>query len=282
VIIAPSILEARAQIADWRRQGASIALVPTMGFFHAGHQALMKKAAEKADKVIVSLFVNPTQFGPNEDLASYPRDPEGDRKKARESGVALLFCPSAETMYAADRQTTVDVSELSKGLCGAARPGHFRGVCTVVSKLLNIIQPDYAIFGEKDFQQLAIVKKLVDDLNFPTQIIGHPIVREPDGLAMSSRNAYLKDDERKVAVVLYRALCEVRKALEKGIRETSALKEMATGIIAEQPICSMDYFTIINEQDLAEVEKVDSRCRAIGAIYINNKVRLIDNTPLYG
>jgi len=211
--IISSVCEMAAAALQHKRQGVTTALVPTMGFFHAGHIALMKKAKTISEQVVVSLFVNPTQFGPQEDLSKYPRDLQRDTRMAEEAGVDILFTPSAEELYAKDFSTWVNVEGLSEHLCGQSRPGHFRGVATVVAKLFGIVQPDKAVFGQKDFQQLAIIRRMVRDLNMPVEIVAHETVREPDGLAMSSRNTYLSKEERREAVCLYEALCAARAAL---------------------------------------------------------------------
>jgi pantoate--beta-alanine ligase len=282
VIVESSIQKTREMIGRWRRQGDRVGLVPTMGYYHAGHCALMDRAKEFADRVVVSLFVNPTQFGPREDFAVYPRDFDGDCDKARAREVDLLFCPEVDAIYGPEDQTIVEVGTLSQGLCGAGRPGHFRGMTTVVTKLFNIIDPDYAIFGEKDFQQLAVVKRLVADLHLPLQIVGHPTVREEDGLAMSSRNVYLSEDERRAALVLYRALRTVQQEAQRTGFERPAGELRAIGwkMIAAEPLCSVEYFTIIDEKTLQERDRVTSGCRVIGAMQVGSRVRLIDNLAL--
>lgn len=282
MIVESSIRKTREMIGRWRRQGDRVCLVPTMGYYHAGHCALMDRARELADRVVVSLFVNPTQFGPSEDFAVYPRDLDGDCDKARARGVDLLFCPEVDAIYGPEDQTIVEVGPLSQGLCGAGRPGHFRGVTTVVSKLFNIVAPDLAVFGEKDFQQLAVVKRMVADLHLPLQVVGHPTVREEDGLAMSSRNVYLSEEERRAALVLYRALRAVQQeVLRTGFAmEATELREIGREMIAAEPLCSVEYFTIIDEETLQEHDRVDSGCRAIGAMQVGGRVRLIDNLAL--
>ena len=201
MIVCRSIAETREIIAGWHRESEVVGLVPTMGYFHDGHLELMRTSVTRTGKTVVSLFVNPTQFGPGEDLEVYPRDFDGDCAKAREVGVDLMFCPEPDDIYRTGHSTEVSVAGLAAGLCGADRPGHFTGVATVVTKLFNIVQPDYAFFGEKDFQQLRIIHQLTRDLDFPISVVGVPIVREDDGLAMSSRNAYLSDKERREALV---------------------------------------------------------------------------------
>ena len=269
-------------IKKWQKKDFSICLVPTMGFFHEGHIALMKKGRQIADKVIVSLFVNPTQFGPGEDLDKYPQDLEGDSRRAENAGVDLLFCPGISEIYQENHQATVQVPELAQGMCGLNRPEHFKGVTTVVSKLFNIVEPDMAVFGEKDFQQLAIIKKMVTDLNFPVEIIGHEIVREPDGLAMSSRNAYLEPNERSVATVLFKALDMIRKQVETSdtLLDSKPLLQSAEKLIHTYTECSVDYMTIVDPSTLKPKLRIDGECRVAGAIKINSRIRLIDNMSL--
>ncbi|MBE0583047.1 MAG: pantoate--beta-alanine ligase [Desulfofustis sp.] len=282
MIVEPSITRTRDVINRWRRQGERIGLVPTMGYYHAGHYALMKRARELADRVIVSLFVNPTQFGPSEDFGAYPRDLDGDCRKARDNGVDLLFCPEIAEMYGPGNQTIVEVGVLSQGLCGAGRPGHFRGVTTVVTKLFNIIQPDCAVFGEKDFQQLAVIRRMVTDLRLPVQIIGHPTVREPDGLAMSSRNAYLSIAERAAAPVLYRALEAMHQAAGAagGDCLVAELREIGRKMIAAEPLCAIEYLTIVDQETLQECDRLGPGSRTVGAMLVGGRVRLIDNLAL--
>ncbi len=253
-----------------------------MGYFHEGHIGLMKMARQIADKVVVSLFVNPTQFGPDEDLDKYPQDLEGDSGRAAAAGVDLLFCPGVSEIYGKNHQTTVEVPGLAQGMCGINRPEHFRGVTTVVSKLFNILEPDTAVFGEKDFQQLAIIRKMAADLNFPVNIIAHEIVREPDGLAMSSRNAYLNPQEREGAVVLFEALETIRKQVEQSITplDTKSLLDKAVQLIQSKEGCSVEYLTIVDSSTLQSKSKTEGECRVAGAIKINNRIRLIDNMPL--
>lgn len=283
MILAGSIKETREVVAAWRREGNVIGLVPTMGFFHDGHLELMRTSARKTDKTIVSLFVNPTQFGPGEDLDAYPRDFDGDCAKARQVGVDAMFCPQPQEIYRAGYKTEVSVADLAAGLCGADRPGHFNGVATVVAKLFNIVLPDYAFFGEKDFQQLRIIQQLTQDLDFAIQIVGVPIVREEDGLAMSSRNAYLSESERQEALVLYNALQLIRQRVlgGEGSIDADGLITMATEMIHKSKSCSLDYLSIVGEQSLQGLSEVRGRCRAMGAIRVNQRIRLIDNIPLY-
>jgi pantoate--beta-alanine ligase len=270
------------QVDEWRSQGLKIGLVPTMGFFHAGHLGLMRKAVSCCDKVITSLFVNPMQFGPNEDLDAYPRNFERDRLLAEKERVDILFFPDTRQMYGENFQTRITVEHLSQGLCGASRPGHFDGVATIVTKLFLAAKPHVAVFGQKDFQQLAIIRQLVEDLNFDIEIIGHPIVREADGLAMSSRNKYLNEQERKIAVCLYESICRAKLLFgQKGERLTSAeLESMVKSHIEQHPECRVDYARVVDTITLRPVDNCNKNSRLIMAVKINDKVRLLDNSPL--
>ena len=283
MIVVHTIEELKEVLARWRRSGSRIGLVPTMGYFHDGHLALMEQSVAQADKTVVSLFVNPTQFGPGEDLDVYPRDFEGDCLKARQSGVDLLFCPERDEIYRNGHKTDVSVRDLTRTLCGKSRPGHFTGVATVVAKLFNIVRPDKAYFGEKDFQQLRIIRQLAVDLNFDTEIIGIPIVRERDGLAMSSRNAYLTSLERREAIVLYRALSLIRETVLAGggADNCSELLKAATLLIASSTVCTIDYLSIVDEDSLEPLQELTDRCRVFGAIRVSDRIRLIDNMALY-
>lgn len=284
MIIEQSLEETRSIVDSWRKNGESVGLVPTMGYFHDGHLSLMEHSQKTTDKTVVSLFVNPTQFGPNEDLDVYPKDFEGDCRKARETGVDLIFCPEPGTMYEDEHRTSVMVSELTSGLCGADRPVHFTGVATIVTKLFNIVGADHAFFGEKDFQQLTVIKQLVKDLNMNITIHGVPIVREADGLAMSSRNAYLDSRERSEAVVLYKALCKVRDQVagKAGQRNTQALLALGREMIEASPVCTIDYLDIVDEKTLTPQDEIAGKCRIVGAVKVNERIRLIDNMALYG
>ena len=254
-----------------------------MGFFHQGHLELMRMSVGTTDKTIVSLFVNPTQFGAEEDLDVYPRDFEGDCDKARGCGVDLMFCPEPGEIYRPGHQTEVSVVGLAEGMCGLDRPGHFTGVATVVAKLFNIIHPDYAFFGEKDFQQLQIIRQLTKDLNFSVSIVGVPIVREDDGLAMSSRNSYLSESERQDALLLHQALQLIwrRVQKEKDAADVDDLRAQAVALIEKSSFCTLEYLTIVDEQSLQEVSQVRGRCRVLGAIRVSQRIRLIDNMALY-
>jgi len=283
VIVEDGIESSKAVLREWRQSGQTISLVPTMGYFHDGHLALMAKGGEISDRVVVSLFVNPTQFGPQEDLGAYPRDFEGDCRKAEQMGADMVFCPDTDMMYPIDHETFVQVKELTAGLCGRDRPVHFQGVTTIVAKLFNIIQPEYAVFGEKDFQQLTVIRRMVSDLDFPVKVIGHPIVREEDGLAMSSRNAYLSPEERKSATILYQTMKTTRDEIlaSEGANDLPALLARSRAKIEAQKDCSLEYFTIVEEESLTQCDVVNGKCRVMGAIRVNERIRLIDNLPLY-
>lgn len=276
------IIRQPQRMTAWSKEqavaGGIIGFVPTMGFFHEGHLALMRRAGESADLVAVSLFVNPTQFGPHEDLSAYPRDFEQDCTLAKNVGVDVIFAPEAEDMYPAGFNSTVTVGEeLTGQLCGASRPGHFAGVATVVSKLFNIVRPDLAVFGEKDFQQLAVIRKMTADLNLGVEIIGHPIVREKDGLAMSSRNTYLQEEERKSALSLSRSLAMARKMAAKGERDAQLLTVAVKQFILSFSGTAVDYISFVDQFTLEPVEQVDENTVLALAVQINGKVRLIDN-----
>ncbi|MDD2901446.1 MAG: pantoate--beta-alanine ligase [Syntrophales bacterium] len=277
--IVSGLAQMRQISQDWRTQGQRIALVPTMGYFHEGHLSLMRYGREAADRLVVSLFVNPAQFGPHEDLATYPRDLERDSGMAREVGVDVLYTPEPAAMYPPGYQTYVTVEELSRGLCGASRPGHFRGVATVVLKLLNQVQPDVAVFGEKDYQQLQVIRRLVADLNVPVEIVGRPIVREADGLAMSSRNTYLSPEERAAALCLFRALKAARELALSGAKSRESILEAVKGIITATPHTDIDYLALVHPETLQEVNTIEKEARLALAVKVG-KTRLIDNTLL--
>jgi pantoate--beta-alanine ligase len=259
------------------RSGKTICLVPTMGFFHEGHLSLMRRAATLGDLVVVSLFVNPTQFGPNEDLDRYPRDFERDMELVRGEKVAAVFAPTPALMYPQGFQTEVRVKDLATHLCGKSRPVHFAGVATVVSKLFNIVQPDAAVFGEKDFQQLAIIRRLVADMNIPVRIVGHPIVREADGLAMSSRNANLDPANRAAALSLSTALQLARTQAAQGQRSAAELTKIIERHIHSFTGTAIDYVSFVHCETLEQVEEVDEQTVLALAVQIDGKVRLIDN-----
>lgn len=274
------VKDMQARSEALRQAGKRIGFVPTMGYFHEGHLALMRKARKLSDVVVVSIFVNPTQFGPGEDYERYPRNLERDFKLAEAEGVDLLFAPSEEEMYPVGYQTYVEVSDLSRPLCGASRPGHFRGVATVVLKLFNIVKPHLAVFGEKDYQQLQVIKRMVRDLNLEVEIVPHPIVREPDGLAMSSRNVYLSPEERKSALCLYQALELARRRVSEGQRDVPALKAELEEFISSHPHTRIDYVEFRDPETLEEKGMVDGPTLLALAVFVG-KARLIDNTILY-
>jgi pantoate--beta-alanine ligase len=262
-----------------RRTGTTIALVPTMGYLHEGHVSLMKEGLKRGGLVVVSIFVNPTQFGAGDDFATYPRDLEGDVKIALAAGVDLIFAPSAAAMYPQGYQTYTEVERLTLPLCGANRPGHFRGVTTVVGKLFNIVQPHAALFGRKDYQQLAVIRRMVIDLNIPVEIIGMPIVREPDGLAMSSRNAYLSPTERVAALCLFRSLIAARALYQGGEKDPFILRERVMAVIGAEPAAAVEYVELRDGDTLEEIRKADGRTLLALAVRIG-KTRLIDNCIL--
>ena len=269
----------RERVEDLRRDGRRIAVVPTMGALHEGHLALLRAARARADIVILTIFVNPTQFGPNEDLAKYPRDEAGDLAKARTCGIDLAFCPDASAMYPAGAQTFVEVRELQKPLCGASRPGHFAGVATIVTKLFHITKPHLAVFGEKDYQQLAIIRRMVRDLDFDIEIASVPIVREPDGLALSSRNAYLSPEQRKVALSLSKGLAAAAAAFAAGERDAAALIAAARAPIDAEPIMRIDYLELRDAAELTPATTVTAPVVLALASYAGT-TRLIDNRVL--
>ena len=270
-----TIEEAREAVRGWRREGLSVGLVTTMGYLHEGHESLILRAAAENDRVVVTDFLNPTQFGANEDLSTYPRDFDRDRDLCEYAGAALFFYPEVSEMYDADACTYVDMDALTNELCGLTRPTHFRGVCTVVAKFFNIVCPDRAYFGQKDAQQLAIIKKMVKDFNFDIEIIGCPIVREEDGLAKSSRNAYLNAEERKAALCLSRSVAKGQEIIKNGMKAEKLLGEM-TEVINAEPLAKIDYVSVVDALTMEPVEKIDRPVLVAMAVYIG-KTRLIDN-----
>ena len=272
--ILTTIEAVRNTINTWKKQGYSIGFVPTMGYLHDGHAALIDEARKNNDKVVVSIFVNPIQFGENEDLSSYPRDLNRDKTLCESHGVNLIFTPSSNEMYH-DKKAFVNIIELSDTLCGVRRPIHFQGVCTVVAKLFNIIQPTNAYFGEKDAQQLAIIRKMVFDLNFPVNIIGVPIVRESDGLAKSSRNTYLSSEERKAATILYKAIQEGKQCINRGASADSIINVM-TNIVNTEPLAKIDYISVVDAITMQPVQEITAPVLVAMAVYIGS-TRLIDN-----
>ena len=272
--VTKTVEETRKQIKQWKKEGKTIGLVPTMGFLHEGHASLIRKCREQNDIVVVSDFVNPTQFGPNEDLEAYPRDFERDSKLCESLGADLIFAPSLEDMYH-DPHAFVSIDTLSETLCGKTRPIHFKGVCTVVTKLFHIVAPDRAYFGEKDAQQLAIIRKMVKDLNFDIEIVGCPIVREEDGLAKSSRNTYLNDKERQAALCLSRAVKTGKEVIYTGADAKEVLNPMKA-IIEAEPLARIDYVMMVDALTMQPIEKADRDVLVAMAVYIG-KTRLIDN-----
>lgn len=274
--IVGTVKEVREQVKEWKKQGLSVGFVPTMGYLHEGHKSLMDAARKGNDKVVVSIFVNPMQFGPTEDLATYPRDLDHDAALCESAGVDLIFHPEAEEMYEKDFCSFVDMTGLTEGLCGKTRPIHFRGVCTVVNKLFNIVTPDHAYFGQKDGQQLAVIKRMVRDLNMDIEIVGCPIVREEDGLAKSSRNTYLSPEERKAALILSKTVA-LGKELAKTEKDANKVVEAMKKNIETEPLAKIDYVEAVDALSMAPAEKLEGACMLAMAVYIG-KTRLIDNT----
>jgi len=262
-----------------RNQGDRIGFVPTMGFLHEGHLSLMRKAREENHTLVVSIFVNPTQFGPEEDYDSYPRDLEKDASLCRELGCDVLFTPASDEMYPEGSVTKVSVAGMTETLCGASRPGHFDGVTTVVCKLFNIVRPHAAYFGLKDYQQYRVLFQMVQDLDMNIRIVGLPTIREEDGLAMSSRNAYLYDDERSGALTLSRSLDAAREMVREGIRDPRAIEQKVTGIIESEPTTRIDYVSVVDADDLTPLSTIDERALLALAVFVGD-ARLIDNAVL--
>lgn len=275
--IVKTVSEVRQQVKEWKRAGLSVGLVPTMGFLHEGHKSLIERAAAENDKVVVSDFVNPTQFGAGEDLDSYPRDIERDAIICQDAGADLIFHPEADEMYKKGACTMVDMTgEITGELCGKTRPIHFRGVCTVVSKLFNIVCPDRAYFGQKDAQQLAVIKRMVCDLNFDIEIIGCPIIREEDGLAKSSRNTYLSDEERQAALVLSKAVILGKSMAESGEKDACKIVNEMKQLIEKEPMAKIDYVKAANAETISPISEMNGSVLVAMAVYIG-KTRLIDN-----
>lgn len=272
--VTKTIEETRALVKQWKKEGKSVGLVPTMGFLHEGHASLIQRCRKENDIVVVSDFVNPIQFGPNEDLEAYPRDFEHDSRLCESLKTDLIFYPEPEEMYC-DPCAYVSIHTLSENLCGKTRPTHFQGVCTVVSKLFHIVTPDRAYFGQKDAQQLAIIRKMVKDLNFDIEIVGCPIIREADGLAKSSRNTYLNAEERKAALCLSKAVKKGQEIMRTGCEAADVLKEMRA-VIETEPLARIDYVSIVDALTMQPVERVEKDVLAAMAVYIG-KTRLIDN-----
>lgn len=274
-----TVRDVRALVAEWKRQGLRVGFVPTMGALHAGHISLVRLARREADRTVVSIFVNPTQFGPREDLSKYPRPEAADLEQCGQAGVDAVFLPSVQEMYPFDATVTVNEDRLSGGLCGASRPGHFRGVLTVVAKLFNIVLPDVAVFGRKDAQQLALVERMVRDLDFPVRILPAPIVREPDGLAMSSRNVYLSPEERRRALCLRRALDHAEASFREERTDPVALACELRDMLAATPGVSVDYVALVDAATLEPVSALRPRTLVALAAKVG-ATRLIDNTVL--
>lgn len=274
--IAYTVEDVKAQVRQWKKEGLTVGLVPTMGYLHEGHESLIKRAAAENDRVVVSVFLNPTQFAPNEDLASYPRDFEADTKLCEGAGAALVFHPEPSEMYAEDACTFVDMTAVTKELCGKSRPIHFRGVCTVVNKLMNISMADRAYFGQKDAQQLAVIRRMVRDLNMNVEVVGCPIIREADGLAKSSRNTYLSEEERKAGLVLSQAVKLGQKLVAEGEKSAAAVTGAMSELISAEPLAKIDYVSMVSWDSIEPVETIEGPVLVAMAVYIG-KTRLIDN-----
>lgn len=274
--IATTVEQAKQTVRQWKAEGLTVGLVPTMGYLHEGHESLIKRAVAECDRVMVSVFLNPIQFAPNEDLATYPRDFAADTVLIENAGADLVFHPEPSELYAPDACTFVNVEGITSELCGKTRPTHFRGVCTVVSKLMNISQADRAYFGQKDAQQLAVVRRMVRDLNMNVEVVGCPIVREEDGLAKSSRNTYLSPAEREAALVLSRAVREGHRLMEEGERDAKTILGAMRAIIEAEPLARIDYVEMVSWDGIKPVDVADSSVLVAMAVYIG-KTRLIDN-----
>ena len=278
------VLRTNDEMTKWReeryRKGQIVGFVPTMGYLHRGHLALMEEALRRADEVVVSIFVNPTQFSPGEDLDQYPRDLEQDLKLCRDLGVQAIFAPEVEEMYPSGFQTRVQVEHLTQNLCGLYRTGHFSGVALVVTKLFGAIRPHLAVFGEKDFQQLVVIKRLSKDLNLGVEIVAHPTVREPDGLAMSSRNKYLSEEERNSALSLSRSLQAARNMVAEGERRVDVLVARAKEMIEDEPHTRIQYVQVVDEETVADIDEVTPKAVMAMAVFVG-QARLIDNMRLW-
>lgn len=279
VTVVHTIAEVREWVDGARRAGCSVGFVPTMGALHEGHADLIRASVTEQDVTIVSIFVNPLQFGPNEDLDRYPRTLAEDTEVVAACGADLIFAPSASEMYPGEQLTFIDVEGITAGLCGASRPGHFRGVATVVAKLFNIVQPDVAYFGQKDAQQVAVIERMVRDLAMPIRIVRCPTAREADGLAISSRNRYLSAEERQAAAVLYKALQAGATAIQAGQREADKVRRVMADHLRSEPLARVDYIEIVDEDTFEAISYVNENIVLVGAILIGN-TRLIDNLPL--
>ena len=276
MIVARTVEEVKAQVREWKKQGLSVGLVPTMGYLHEGHQSLIKRAVAENDRAVVSVFVNPIQFAPNDDLETYPRDLEADCRLCERTGAAMVFHPDPSEMYHDDFTTFVNMTGVTAELCGKSRPTHFRGVCTVVNKLFNIVTPDKAYFGQKDAQQLAVIRRMVRNLNMNVEVVGCPIIREADGLAKSSRNTYLSAEERKAALVLSRAIFAGEKMIKDGERDGDKVLAAMRAIIEAEPLARIDYAEMVRWDSIEIHHTVDCPVLTAIAVYIG-KTRLIDN-----
>lgn len=274
--IVKTVDEVRAQVKEWRKEGLSVGLVPTMGYLHEGHQSLIKKSVEQNDRTVVSVFVNPMQFGPTEDLESYPRDLEADARLVESTGGDLIFNPEPEEMYKDGFCSFVNMTGLPDALCGLTRPVHFKGVCTVVNKLFNIVKPDRAYFGEKDAQQLAIIMRMVKDLNMDIEIVGCPIIREADGLAKSSRNIYLTPEERKAAVILSKSVALGKKMVADGEKDAKKIVTAMKELINSEPLATIDYVEMVDMDTMKDIDEVKGHVLCAMAVKFG-KARLIDN-----
>ncbi len=274
--IVKTVDEVRAQVKEWRKEGLTVGLVPTMGYLHEGHQSLIKKSVEQNDRTVVSVFVNPMQFGPTEDLESYPRDLEADARLVESTGGDLIFNPEPEEMYKDGFCSFVNMTGLPDALCGLTRPVHFKGVCTVVNKLFNIVKPDRAYFGEKDAQQLAIIMRMVKDLNMDIEIVGCPIIREADGLAKSSRNIYLTPEERKAAVILSKSVALGKKMVADGEKDAKKIVAAMKELINSEPLATIDYVEMVDMDTMKSIDEVKGHVLCAMAVKFG-KARLIDN-----
>lgn len=274
--VVKTIQETREIVAAWRKEGLTVGLVPTMGYLHEGHQSLIAKSVSENDRTVVSVFVNPIQFGPNEDLEAYPRDLERDMQLVETTGGDLIFNPEPSEMYPSHFTSFIDTTETTELLCGAVRPIHFRGVCTVVGKLFNIVRPDRAYFGQKDAQQLATIRRFVRDLDFGIEIVPCPIIREDDGLAKSSRNTYLNAEERQAALILSKSLALGKKAIEDGEKDAKKVIEIIKSNLATEPLARVDYVEVVDFENIQRVDTISGETLVAIAVYIG-KTRLIDN-----
>ncbi len=276
MLFVKTINEVRTQVKQWKKQGLTVGFVPTMGYLHEGHKSLIDRAVEENDRVVVSDFVNPIQFGQNEDLSTYPRDIEADKALCEKAGASMLFNPEPDEMFLPDFCTFVETQNLSKELCGKTRPIHFRGVCTIVSKLFNIVTPDKAYFGQKDAQQLAVIRRMVRDLNMDIDVVGCPIIRESDGLAKSSRNTYLSETERQAALVLSKAVFLGQDLMKNGERNADTIINKMSDLINKEPLAKIDYVQLVDADSIEPLAGAKGRVLVAMAVYIG-KTRLIDN-----